>query len=254
MGHDRKIYCPMVVSKMKKILGLPLYHVHNVCEHLIPNLQNSIEKLQEEKQDWDRQRSKLSIYTKDGQHKFQTKQDPMEGVEGWQELRSNIKDHVMNFYELLHPIDTNFQQGPDTILRKELRKFWHNYAWYSYFDENDSYSWHSHGQYYLIATYYVRADEEHAPLQFKSPMSDMYTAWAVGTKSVNLEETIQPKTGDLMIWPAWLEHQIPAVDTNLLNHSSIKDVNKYNAKRISITNGYVKPHAQFLHTQRKRNE
>ena len=34
---------------MKRILGLPLYHVHNVCEHLIPDLQTSIEKIQEEK-------------------------------------------------------------------------------------------------------------------------------------------------------------------------------------------------------------
>ena len=239
---------------MKRILGLPLYHVHNVCEHLIPDLQTSIEKIQEEKHDWERQRSKVSVYTKEGEHKFTLKQAPMEGVIGWQELRAVIKDHVMDFFEALHPVDDTFHKDPDINLRDALRTFWHNYAWYTYFDETDSYSWHSHGQYYLIATYYVRADEEHAPIQFKSPMSDMYTSWGLGTKSVRLEETIQPKTGDLMIWPAWLEHQIPALDTTILNHSQAEDVNKYNAKRISITNGYVKPHAQFLHTQRTNNE
>ena len=150
----------------------------------------------------------------------------MEGFIGWQEVRAVIKDHVMDFFEALHPVDDTFHKDPDINLRDALRTFWHNYAWYTYFDETDSYSWHSHGQYYLIATYYVRADEEHAPIQFKSPMSDMYTAWALGTKNVNLEETIQPKTGDLMVWPSWLEHQIPALDTKILNMSKAEDVNK----------------------------
>ena len=237
-----------------KILGIPIYHVHNVGEHLLPDLQQSIEAIQQEKVDWDRQRSKVSVYTKEGEHKFQLKQDPMEGVNGWQELKPIIKEHVMKFYDELHPIDKDFQQGPDTALREELNDYWYNYAWYTYFDETDSYSWHSHGQYYLIATYYVRADEEHAPIQFKSPMSDMYTAWALGTKNVNLEETIQPKTGDLMVWPSWLEHQIPALDTKILNMSKAEDVNKYKHKRISITNGYVKPHAQFLYNAKGNYE
>ena len=63
---------------MKRILGLPLYHVSNVGMDLIPDLQDSIEKLQEEKHDWERQRSKVSVYTKEGEHKFTLKQDPME--------------------------------------------------------------------------------------------------------------------------------------------------------------------------------
>ena len=82
----------------------------------------------------------------------------------------------------------------------------------------------------------------------------MYTAWALGTKNVNLEETIQPKTGDLMVWPSWLEHQIPALDTKILNMSKAEDVNKYKHKRISITNGYVKPHAQFLYNAKGNYE
>ena len=75
-----------------KILGIPIYHVHNVGEHLLPDLQQSIETIQQEKVDWDRQRSKVSVYTKEGDHKFQLKQDPMEGVKGWQDLKPIIKD------------------------------------------------------------------------------------------------------------------------------------------------------------------
>jgi len=82
----------------------------------------------------------------------------------------------------------------------------------------------------------------------------MYTTWALGTKATNLEETIQPETGDLIIWPAWLEHQVPSIEEKLLNHSTIHEINKYKEKRISITNCYVKPHAQFLHTQRNKDE
>jgi|TARA_B100001250_G_scaffold29152_2_gene23904 hypothetical protein len=236
---------------MKNILGLPLYHVSNVGMDLIPDLQDSIEKLQTEKQHWDRQKSKLSIYTEEGEHKFKLKIDPMEGVKGWEELRKRIKDHVMNYYYFTQPIDDDFQEGPDSKLRDSLKNFWHNYAWYTYFDETDSYGWHAHTQYYLIVTYYVRADEEHAPIQFKSPVSDMYTSWTLGTKKAELKETIQPKTGDIMIWPAWLEHQVPSIQEKILDHSTIEENYKYTNKRISITNCFVKPHQQFLHTQRK---
>ena len=123
---------------MKNILGLPLYHVSNVGMDLIPDLQDSIEKLQTEKQHWDRQKSKLSIYTEEGEHKFKLKIDPMEGVKGWEELRKRIKDHVMNYYYFTQPIDDDFQEGPDSKLRDSLKNFWHNYAWYTYFDETDS--------------------------------------------------------------------------------------------------------------------
>jgi hypothetical protein len=157
----------------------------------------------------------------------------------------------MNYYYFTQPIDDDFQQGPDSKLRDSLKNFWHNYAWYTYFDETDSYGWHSHTQYYLIVTYYVRADEEHAPIQFKSPISDMYTSWTLGTKKAELKETIQPKTGDIMIWPAWLEHQVPSIQEKILDHSTIEEGHKYTNKRISITNCFVKPHQQFLHTQGK---
>lgn len=235
---------------MKNILGLPILHVKDVDTHLIPSMQKSIDALQLQKEHWDRQKSKVSVYTENGDHKFKLKQDPMEGVDGWQDLRKTIKGHVMDYLTATQPIDEDFQSDQDRLLRETLDNYWHNYAWYTYFDETDSYSWHAHGQYYLVATYYVRAEEEHAPIQFKSPLSDMYTTWALGTKAINLEETIQPETGDLMIWPAWLEHQIPSIQEKMLNHSTIHEVNKYNNKRISITNCFVKPHQQFLHMQK----
>jgi|TARA_R110000744_G_scaffold86627_16_gene169434 uncharacterized protein (TIGR02466 family) len=239
----------------KQILGLPIYHAHNVRTDLIPDLQASIEVMQLLKSNWDnKHKSKLSIYTESGEHKFNLKQDPMKGVDGWQDLRRSIKTHVMSYLDETQPIDYELQSELGTQLRNELNSFWHNYAWYTYFDETDSYPWHSHGQYYLVATYYVRADEEHAPLQFKSPLSDMYTSWSMGTKNTNLETVIQPKTGDLIIWPAWLEHQIPSTDTIILNHSSIKEVNKYKDNRISITNCFVKPHTQFLYDMQKNKE
>ena len=238
-----------------KILGVPLYYAHNVGKDLLPILQESIESLQQEKNDWLRHRSKVSIYTKEGDHKFPLKIDPMEGVEGWKDLKLIIKEHVMNFYDEVHPIDYDYQQGPDIALREELNAFWYSNSWYTYFDETDSYPWHSHGQFYFIATYYAQAEEEHAPIQFKSPMSDMYTAWALGTKSLNLEETIQPKSGDLIIWPGWLEHQIPAMDTNLAQQAvKLENNNKYKHKRISITSAYVKPHAQFLYNAKGNYE
>ena len=37
----------------------------------------------------------------------------------------------------------------------------------------------------------------------------------------------------------------------ILDHSTIEENYKYTNKRISITNCFVKPHQQFLHTQRK---
>ena len=109
-----------------KILGVPLYYVHNVGKDLLPILQESIESLQQEKNDWLRHRSKVSIYTKEGDHKFPLKIDPMEGVEGWKDLKLIIKEHVMNFYDEVHPIDYDYQQGPDIALREELNAFWYS--------------------------------------------------------------------------------------------------------------------------------
>ena len=94
------------------------------------------------------------------------------------------------------------RQAPERIW-KGVRPFY----WFSIYQEGDSHCLHNHPGAAVAGTYYPYADENSVPIRFRHP-------------SLNLIEMSEPKfndenwhfhhprTGDLNVWPPWLEHQI----------------------------------------------
>lgn len=80
--------------------------------------------------------------------------------------------------------------------------------WYSVYREGDNHELHNHPQCTLAGTYYVFADEESSEIRYKSPY-----AW---TNMIDRElddgevfARYKPETGDVLVWPPWLDHQVP---------------------------------------------
>lgn len=175
----------------------------------------------------------------------------MEGVDGWKELRQIVHKHAIEY----------FKEITDYPHIAQLEHYWPVQAWWSVFDEKDDYPWHYHSQYCMIGTYYVQHEPGHAPISFRSPINALVTNTIPGTSKVKLEETIFPKTGDLLIWPPWLEHEVPGKDSYLYKKNDIQGLNKfyrdpdneeYGKLRISISVCFLKPDIMLGYMNEKR--
>jgi len=234
-----------------KILGIPILYKENVALNLLEGLESDINNIYNSKQ-WPGTRGKRlkksSLYDESGNHKAYTKEDPMEGVNDFPELYKIIHENAIEYME-------QFRMPP--IILESLKKRWHSLSWHTTMDEEDDYGWHAHNSYHLIVTYYVKRDEEHSPLLFKSPDADLFASWIPGDNIKGehnaLEQIFYPKPGDLMVWPAWLEHQVPGLNFEAQQVIG-EEKDKYKNNRISITTCFVKPGMQFTYQQEYNNE
>lgn len=243
------------------MFDIPIYHKSNVAQHLISSLQADIEdehKRREyylEDSEMGKHYRKLSGYNADGTHAAATGLDPMVNISDFPELKRIVHTHALDYLQSL----TNY---PFTNI---LEKNWNTYSWWSCFEGGDSYSWHNHSQFFLIATYYVENNEEHSPIAFRNPIGNLLEAWLPGKMTgIETEKIIKPKTGDLIIWPAWLEHMVYNKTLWELEKNNAPDqkyhrggnfnksvagidpINKeYDTIRKSITISYMKPAELF---------
>ena len=186
------------------MFDIPIYHKSNVAMDLIPNLQSEVFAEYQRRKfyldanpEMGRHYRKLSVYNEQGQHAIVTGDDPMVNISSFPKLQKIIHTHAIDYLNSLS----------DFPFSKMLERNWHNYAWWTCFDGGDSYSWHNHSQFFLIATYYVENEEEHSPIAFRNPIGNLLESWLPGKMTgIDTEVIVKPKTGDLMIWPAWLEH------------------------------------------------
>lgn len=81
--------------------------------------------------------------------------------------------------------------------------------WFSYYGENDRHCLHLHPGAIISGTYYPYADDNSTSIRFRAP--HYAHAAMTGLGSTN-EDTIwhfhQPKTGQILFWPSWLEHEV----------------------------------------------
>jgi len=81
------------------------------------------------------------------------------------------------------------------------------WAWVSKYDEHDQHGSHNHPRSLISGTYYPSADVTSAKLMFDNPWASclMHDSIDMGC----ITHAIQPKTGDMMLWPSWLFHRVP---------------------------------------------
>ena len=225
-----------------------VYWEKDIASHLQERLVTSITKLYNDKAYYldgqpikGRQWRKLGgVYDSEGNHSVDKGLDSMDGVDGWLELKEIVHQHAITY----------FKELTDYKWIDQLEETWPVQAWYSVFDEQDNYPWHHHAQYCLIGTYYVQHEEEHSPVALRAPLNSLITNTIPGTSKVPGEHVLEPKTGDLMIWPGWLEHEVPGADSYIYKKDDSTgrnksypdpDNDKYEKLRISITMCFLKP-------------
>jgi len=253
------------------MFDIPIYHKSDIAKELLPHLQTEVQAEYDRREFYEKANPemgshyrKLSVYDEKGEHASVTLSDPMVNITHYPELQKIIHTHAIEYLNSL----TSFP------FADMLEMNWNHYSWWSCFDGGDSYSWHNHSQFFLIATYYLECDEEHTPIAFRNPIGNLLEAWLPGKMTgIDTEVVIKPKTGDLMIWPAWLEHYVynktlwqleQQNDPNLTTHRGgnwNKIVAGHNPKnssyesiRKSITINYMKPAELFgWHIKRTGN-
>ncbi len=113
----------------------------------------------------------------------------------WEDLKKCIKAGAVMFLE---------NQG---VAHNKYADMVH--AWWSVYREYDFHTFHNHPKCCVAGTYYPYADEQSCPLVFKSPL---YTIAGMSEPSpdrcAGWLHRVKPKTGMMLFWNPWLEHQI----------------------------------------------
>ena len=86
------------------------------------------------------------------------------------------------------------------------------HMWFSEYQEGDRHTLHNHPQSLIAGTYYPYADDDSCDIRFRHPahgMLEMAEPWMTRQeKVVHSIYKLQPKTGMINLWPAWMEHEI----------------------------------------------
>jgi len=191
------------------MFDIPYLHIKNFAPDLVESLNEDISK------EYDRRIAlpntsnmyrKLSVYDENGVHTARTGKSHLnfENITNAPELENRIRLEAINYMKQLC--------GMTPIQEQLLASSWANYGWWSCFHNSDSYEYHAHSQFQLVATYYVHNEAEHCPISFKNPMGVLLEGWCPGVPTKEfaeaIETVIEPQTGDLMIWLPFLEHYV----------------------------------------------
>ena len=85
--------------------------------------------------------------------------------------------------------------------------------WFSEYLEGERHTLHNHPRAVVAGTYYPYADEDSCDIRFRHPSSGMLQVaqpWTEDDKRDGMDSVykLQPKTGMINVWPAWMEHEI----------------------------------------------
>ena len=234
----------------KDLFGIPIEHLQDdpLPPALRQRLLKSIVDIYESRESWlekEPERAKwwrqLSYFNEKGQHTSEIGKDSMEGVDGWEEMKKIITPHAIKYFESI----------TEYPYIDELKKFWHIYGWWMVCDEKQHLKYHHHAQHCVIGNYYVQKDPEHAPMKLKSPLDSLIVSATPGTSKIPSEVVLNGKTGDLLLWPGWIEHEVPGTDTLIYRTGEaqggyIHNPNdKYDRLRVTIVLCFVDPSLQF---------
>lgn len=150
----------------------------------------------------------------------------MEPVSEWPALETAIVQHVTQYVNSISKYN-QLKKG-DT---------WVNSSWFNVFEHDDTYAWHDHNIYFISCAYYPTEGPGNMPIIFKSPIAGLINTWWPGSTFGHRgrweqETHIYPKKGDLIIFPAWLEHTVNtpdhgfSKDPKLVSHSFGHDLHE----------------------------
>ena len=104
----------------------------------------------------------------------------------------------------------------------------HLFAWVNVYNEPHSHSTHNHVNSLMSGTYYIKTNENAQPIKFTSPnLSAIANHQSVdrpmgregfpdfefdGVEGCDSYVRYQPREGEFLLWPSYIQHEVPAVD------------------------------------------
>jgi len=82
----------------------------------------------------------------------------------------------------------------------------HVYFWGSHCQRGDNHHSHVHPMSTLSGTYWSAAEDRASPLVFENPAGSSMMQYP--PRQEHYEYSHKPKTGDMLIWPSWLQHKV----------------------------------------------
>lgn len=86
-------------------------------------------------------------------------------------------------------------------------------SWINVANKGASQVIHHHSNSFVSGTYYVNFEEEHAPIAFENPRNSDYVTHSIINQKISKPTSynaknffIQPKMGELILWPSWMNH------------------------------------------------
>ena len=151
--------------------------------------------------------------------KLQTHQSILNTIK---ELRED-KNNYTSFYDAEPMLGIDDAELKDQIIEHAgrllndshvKRNFKNYHAWWSIYDYGNHHCWHTHPRAVLSGSYYLNVPKDSAPIEFKSALEPLIKVWDensfTGSRWSQSYE-IYPEPGDLLIWPSFVEHQVPEI-------------------------------------------
>ena len=81
--------------------------------------------------------------------------------------------------------------------------------WYSMYYAGQDHHLHTHPRAMCAGTYYPYSNERSSSIQFRNPSSTLIChAETWSEKHLPADHHHQPVSGDMLVWPCWLEHEV----------------------------------------------
>jgi uncharacterized protein (TIGR02466 family) len=116
-------------------------------------------------------------------------------ISGMNELRDNIGRLADNYLDII----SHEKRGPHKVS-----------MWWNVMEEHDSHQLHIHPSSNLSGCFYVRYNDDCAHIAFRSPFEAqmMHQPQKHLGKYYSSEWRPRLRSGDILIWPAWLYHEV----------------------------------------------
>lgn len=130
-------------------------------------------------------------------------EDGLAGVKHKEDILNGITKFAKGYVDTCLDLDKTIASKIDTDCIQ---------AWYNVYDEGIHHCWHDHGRSLLSGTLYIHTDSDSSSFLIRSPLYAIIKSWVGGEGFLNRwvqEEELRPVSGDIYIWPSWLEHSVP---------------------------------------------
>jgi uncharacterized protein (TIGR02466 family) len=159
----------------------------------------------------------------------------------FKEFSNVIKDSYVAFCSNM------FQHPVSHLQRDDI----HLFAWVNVYNEPHYHPTHNHVNSFMSGTYYIKTDKNAQQIKFTSPnicvnahhqavdrplQRENYPDFEFdGVEGCDSYARYQPREQEFLLWPSYIQHEVPAVDPKFLLNLGYKQEGDLGYERISLS-------------------